>query len=89
MNWQITQRGFIQFLRLEKSLSKNSIDAYTADVEKLRRFSEQYSPQLTPLNIKPDEIRAFLKVITELGLSATSQARIISGLKGFFGYLLI
>lgn len=89
MNWQIAQRGFIAFLRLEKSLSANTIEAYMADVDKLRRFSEQVIPSLSPLTIQQDDIRLFLKFITELGLSSTTQARIISGLKGFFNYLML
>lgn len=89
MNWQIAQRGFIHFLRLEKSLSVNSIDAYTADVEKLKNFSEHYAGALTPDQLRTEDIRQFLKFITDLGLSATTQARIISGLKGFFNYLIL
>ncbi len=89
MNWQIAQRGFIHFLRLEKSLSANSIEAYTADVEKLKNFSEQFAGALTPDQLRTEDIRQFLKFITDLGLSATSQARIISGLKGFFNYLIL
>ncbi len=89
MNWQIAQRGFTAYLRLEKSLSANSIAAYVADVDKLRRFSELNFPPQLPIAVRQEDIRDFLKFITELGLSATTQARIISGLKSFYTYLML
>jgi len=89
MNWQIAIRGFTQFLRLEKSLSPNSIEAYTADVTKLLNFSEQFLNAKASDQITTEDIRLFLRFITEIGLSSTSQARIISGLKGFFNYLYL
>jgi integrase/recombinase XerD len=89
MNWQIAQRGFIDFLRLEKSLSVNSIEAYTADVDKLRYFADQELSGISPTQLKPDEIRKFLEWLNEFGLAATSQARIISGLKGFYRFLVL
>lgn len=88
MNWPITLKGFVVYLRLEKSLSTNSIEAYTADVTKLRQFCESQSPSLSPLAIEASHIRLFLKSLHELGLSANTQTRIISGLKGYFQYLL-
>jgi integrase/recombinase XerD len=89
MNWQIAQRGFRNYLRLEKSLSANSIEAYLADVMKLQRFAEGMSVIKGPDQITLDDLRGFLSMLHELGISATSQARIISGLKSFYGYLLL
>lgn len=89
MNWQIAIRGFSQYLRLEKSLSANSIEAYISDVEKLRRFCEQDLSVLSPLNTSTADVKKFISFIHELGLSATTQSRIISGLKSFFGYLIL
>jgi integrase/recombinase XerD len=89
VSWNIHIKGFLSYLRLEKSLSKNSIEAYERDVLKLKSFSETFTPALSPLYISQKEIRLFIKWITELGLSATSQARILSGLKAFFEYLII
>ncbi len=89
MSWNIHIKGFLSYLRLEKSLSKNSIEAYERDVQKLKSFSETFTPALSPLYISQKEIRLFIKWITDLGLSATSQARILSGLKAFFEYLII
>jgi integrase/recombinase XerD len=89
VSWNIHIKGFLSYLRLEKSLSKNSIEAYERDVLKLKSFSEISSPPLSPTQISQKEIRLFIKWITELGLSATSQARILSGLKAFFEFLVI
>jgi integrase/recombinase XerD len=87
--WQIAIKGFVNYLRLEKSLSRNSIEAYSNDVDKLRRFAEMQSSPISPTEIRADDVRAFLSFITDLGLSANSQSRIISGLKSFYNYLLL
>jgi integrase/recombinase XerD len=89
MSWQISTKGFVNFLRLEKSLSANSIQAYVMDVDKLRQYSETTTPTLQPTQVKAEHIREFLKWLHTFGLAATTQARIISGLKGFFNYLLL
>lgn len=89
MNWQISQRGFRNYLRLEKSLAANSLEAYLADVQKLERYAESALGGKSPLNITADDIRGLLVTLHELGIAPTSQARIISGLKSFYGYLLL
>lgn len=89
MNWQIQLKAYKTYLRLEKSLSKNSIEAYERDVIKLMQFSETLPNSPSPSQLKASDIRLFIKWITEIGLSATSQARIISGLKSFFNFLFI
>jgi integrase/recombinase XerD len=89
MNWPITIRGFANYLRLEKSLSANSIEAYVADVTKLQQYCEQYEACTSPMQVTTDVVKNFIAFIHQLGLSATTQARIISGLKSFFGYLLL
>ena len=89
MNWLIAQRGFLNYLRLEKSLSANSLEAYSADVMKLQRFSEASLGGKSPEQISLDDVRAFLGMLHEIGIAPTSQARIISGLKSFYGYLLL
>lgn len=87
MSWQTYLRGFKTFLRLEKSLSANTLEAYIRDVQKLKKFAEAHTPPIGPADIKAPDISAFLTAIHELQLSATTQARIISGLKSFFNYL--
>jgi integrase/recombinase XerD len=89
MNWLIAQRGFLNYLRLEKSLSANSLEAYSADVAKLQRFAEVSLGGRSPVQISLDDVRAFLAMLHEIGIAPTSQARIISGLKSFYGYLLL
>lgn len=78
-------KGFDAYLRLEKSLSKNSREAYLNDVRKLAKFAAD-----TSLNsIDHTLITSFLSNLNEAGLEASSQARILSGLKSFFAYLVM
>ncbi len=87
--WRSHIKGFKAYLRLEKSLSKNSVDAYERDVIKLAEWAEHSPEQMQPAKLKASDIRLFLKALNELGLSATSQARILSGIKAFYTYLLL
>lgn len=89
MNWKIYIQGFKSFLALEKSLSKNSIEAYLHDVEKLVQFLELKKYEFGPKDIELKHLQEFLKWINELGMSAGTQARVISGIKGFYKYLLL
>jgi len=87
MDWEIHIKHFGHYLRIERSLSQNSIEAYVHDVELLRQFVSITYPKLSALKVTPDQLRGFLEYINTLGMSAHSQARILSGLKGFFKYL--
>ena len=87
MNWDSYIKQFGQYLKLERSLSQNSIDAYVRDVEKLQQFVEVSGLKTSPLKISTKELQKFIHYINELGMSAHSQARILSGLKAFFKYL--
>lgn len=89
MNWLIAHRGFLNYLRLEKSLSANSLEAYSADVMKLQRFAESALEGKSPDQISIQDLRGFLAMLHEVGIAANSQARIISGLKSFYGFLLL
>lgn len=89
MNWKIYIQGFKSFLTLEKALSKNSIEAYLHDVEKLHQFLEFKKYDFGPKDIELKHLQEFLKWINELGMSAGTQARVISGIKGFYKYLLL
>ena len=77
------------FLQLEKSLSANSIEAYTRDIDKLVRFMELQYDSLPPSRVELHHLTSFLSWVNELGLSARSQARIISGIKSFYKFLLL
>jgi integrase/recombinase XerD len=87
LNWSVYIKQFGQYLKLERSLSQNSIDAYLRDVEKLQQYVELSKSKATPLKITTKELQKFIHYINELGMSAYSQARILSGVKAFFKYL--
>jgi integrase/recombinase XerD len=87
--WESYKKGYKAYLQLEKSLSDHSVEAYLHDVEKLNIFLEQESQQITPSQITLKDLEKFIRWITELGMTAGSQARIISGLRSFFKYCLI
>lgn len=89
MSWKSYIMGFRSYLKLERSLSENSVEAYLHDISLLEQFFTLNKLPLNPSDVNVDHIRNFLIWINELGLSARSQARIISGLKSFFKYCLI
>jgi integrase/recombinase XerD len=89
MNWEIYLKGFKAFLQLEKSLSPNSVEAYLRDVTKLKEYLEIKGQNLSPEQIDLKLLETFVRWIAEIGFSATSQARIISGIRAFYKYLLI
>lgn len=78
---------FTQYLRLERSLSDNSISAYRNDVVKLSQFAE--SLRLSPGDLSSTHIQDFLHWIHGFGLSSYSQARILSGIKAFYAFLAL
>lgn len=87
--WQSYIKHFKNYLRLERSLSGNSVEAYVRDVEKLEEFLELSKIDLGPARIQEEHLSAFLKYVAELGLAAHSQARMLSGIKAFFKYLML
>ena len=89
MNWTPHINGFKAYLLLERSLSENSIDAYSRDVEKLERYLIQTNHDISPTEIQHKHLEEFVFSLHEVGLGATSQARIISGIKTFYKYLLL
>lgn len=88
MNTQSYIKGFSAYLKLERSLAENSIDAYTKDVEKLFQYLESLDQNVSIAKIKLKDLREFLIWLHELGAEASTQARIVSGIKSFFSYLL-
>lgn len=89
MNWNIYIKGFKSFLSLERSLSENSIQAYIRDIEKLLQFLELNKLELKVDELEYSHLKDFISWINKMGLSARSQARIISGIKAFYKYLLL
>lgn len=86
--WDAYKKGFKAFLRLEKSLSDLSVEAYLRDVDKLTLFLTKEENIPHPSSITLKDLQGFVKWIGELGMTATSQARIISGIRSFYKYLL-
>ena len=89
MDWQSAIKGFRAYLKLERSLSANSIDAYTRDIEKLYQFSDIQAIKFKPETITLTNLRDFIGWVVELGMIPSSQARILSGVKSFYKYLLM
>ncbi len=98
--WESYKKGFKAYLQLEKSLSDNSVQAYMRDIELLTQFMlAPFGPQgpavrqqkqlKNPGELTLKDLQLFIKNITELGMMASSQARIISGLRAFYKYCLL
>lgn len=81
-------KRFLIYLRLEQSLSDNSVEAYMHDIELLMQYLESKNHSKLLKDIKQENIENFLAYLYDLGLSANSQARILSGIKKFYAYLL-
>ena len=88
MSWEKQVMQFQYYLKIERSLSSNTQLAYVQDIEKLRRYLEQYFPDIGPSQVKLDHLRSFVNSLASLEISAFTQARIISGIKAFFKYLM-
>ena len=88
-SWNPYYIRFKQFLQLERSLSKNSIEAYADDLKKLESYSEGFLNHQTPDKFSYRQLQDFVEWIAGLGFSAATQARIISGLKTFYKFLLL
>jgi len=89
MNWSESKKGYETFLRIEKSLSPNSVSAYVNDINKLITFVAEYYPNLTPETVKLAQLRKFVEWMNQKGISPRTQARTISGIKSFYKFLLI
>jgi len=87
MNWNSYIKSFQSYLKIERGLSKNTIDNYTFDLERLLLFLSQNQIEVSPITIKEETIQQFIYTISK-ELNARSQARILSGLKSFFNYLI-
>jgi integrase/recombinase XerD len=87
-DWEYYIREFGNYLKLERALSQNSIEAYLHDVGKLEQFLSIRDASLKAPQVTHQHLIDFLEYLNELGMSAPSQARIISGIKSFFGYLI-
>ncbi len=89
MNWAESKKGYETYLRLEKSLSQNSVSAYVNDISKLISFAKEHYPTNTPDTLKLAHLRKFVEWMNEKGVSPRTQARTISGTKSFYKFLLL
>jgi len=89
MDWTSSLKGFQAHLLLEKSLSAHSIEAYIRDVGKLMEYVFTQKIDLSPDQLRGDHLTGFVYFINDLGLEARSQARIISGIRAFYRFLLL
>ncbi|NQU85045.1 MAG: site-specific tyrosine recombinase XerD [Mariniphaga sp.] len=89
MKWEDTKKGYENYLKLEKSLSQNSVAAYINDINKLEFFLNNNFTKLMPDKVKLLHLKKFVEWLNEKGVSPRTQARTISGIKSYFKYLLI
>lgn len=87
--WEAYKNGYKAWLQLEKSLADNSVQAYLHDIDKLTEFLLLESDQKSPKDLSLKDLEKFIEWIHKLGMTATSQARIISGLRSFYKYCLL
>lgn len=89
MDWPSTINGFRSYLKLEKFLSPNSVQAYLQDMDKLHQFAVSLVPERKPETISTQDLKAFIQWVNELGMTPASQARILSGIKAFYKFMLM
>jgi integrase/recombinase XerD len=87
--WAPQIKSYKAYLQLERSLSDNSVEAYLRDVEKLTQYLLQTGNKKSPADITLKDLQHFLRWVTELGMTPTSQARIISGIRSFYKFCAI
>jgi integrase/recombinase XerD len=89
MKWENYLNGFKSYLQLEKSLSANSVQAYMRDIRKLADYFEMKEHGKAPEEISLEHLQGFIKHVNQQGIGPRSQARLISGIKSFYKYLLL
>ena len=89
MNWETEIDEFRSYLKLEKGLSDNSINAYISDLNKLVRYLQDRSLEMEPDKVTLTELKGLMEWVSSRGISPRTQARIISGIKSFYKFLLI
>jgi integrase/recombinase XerD len=88
VSWDVYIKQFKNYLKLERSLSDNTLEAYQRDITKLKQFLEIKNENLSPLKIELSHLVDFIEFLSEIGISPHSQARILSGIKSFYKFLL-
>lgn len=89
MQWTIFIKGFRAWLQVERSLSSNTIEAYCRDIEKLAGYVATMPSDLKPGDLNLQHLQDFVKTLASMDIEASSQSRIISGIRSFYKYLLL
>jgi integrase/recombinase XerD len=89
MTWTSALHAFRAYMLLERSLSQNTIEAYENDVQKFVQYLELYKPALGPLGVRRGDVEQFILWVNNLGLEGSSQARLISGMRAFYKFLMV
>lgn len=87
MNWKSYIKSYQSYLRIERGLSKNTIENYTFDIERLCNYLDQHAIEISPVKISEEILQQFIYHVAK-EINPRSQSRIISGLKSFFSYLI-
>lgn len=88
MDWDFHIKQFENYLKLERSLASNSVEAYVHDVVKLKQFIQISNPEIKPNEIVGKDLETFIAYLYDFGVSPFTQARIISGIKAFYRYMV-
>ena len=89
MDWDSLIKGFINYLMLERGMSKNTLLAYEKDIRQVRLFMKDQNPPIKPLNTNQNNLLDFIYALNDIGISERTQARMLSSIKAFFKYLLL
>lgn len=88
LSWKESLKSFENFLKLEKSLSPNSVEAYLSDVGRLQEFATGQGRDISPESVTHSDLKEFLNSIASENINARTQARVISGIRAFYRFLL-
>jgi integrase/recombinase XerD len=89
LGWKQSFRSFETYLRLEKSLSGNSVEAYMGDVSKLEKYFTDKESETTPANVSYSDLKDFLAWFGADNINTRTQSRVLSGIRAFYKFLLI
>jgi integrase/recombinase XerD len=89
LDWPSAIKGFKTYLKLERSLAANSIEAYSRDLQRLYQYADTLETKLSPTKFTLTDLRNFINWANELGMIASTQSRVLSGIKAFYKYLLM
>lgn len=89
MQWQRAIAGYKSYLQLERSLAGNTVESYVRDITQLRLYVEVDSDTASPEDLRIEDLKEFIQQLAEIGLSANTQSRMVSGIRSFYKYLLL